>query len=622
MLSSVRENLKGTLMVVVVIIFIIPMVISGVGTTFMGGASSSDAAEVNGEQITGAELDRAIQVRRNQILSQQGANANTDLLTDEILRTPILQQLTKRLAVVTEGESKGMGMSDAQFADVVRKEESFFTDGEFNQQRYNTALAQSGFYTSAAFRNELKNDLIFRQQAMGLYLSSFVTQTQIEQLVKLTHQKRSFFSATIPVSLVEEKVEITESDIAGYYEANQAEFEVPEKVKVDYLELTVEQLANSIEVSDAEIMQQYEAEVSNFSSDASYEVAHILLEGDSQDKAAEVSEKLAAGNSFEDLAAEYSDDVGSSESGGSLGVLTPGMFPEAFEEAVYALEENQVSDAVETDAGLHFIKVTKKIENSVPSLESRKESIAADIARARAVDEFSALVDSLGELTYFSDNLDEAAEQLGLNIQQSNYFDRRTGSGIADNAKVREAAFDEKVSTVGNNSNTIEISAEQVVVLRLADKKPAYIKSLDEVMPLVEARVKKEKVAVLLEALSEEFIASLEGDSNSQELAEELGYQYESFDSVKRSDFSVDPTSLALAFAAEETDDGLSFNSETISSGDIKIVGVSKVEDGALTDLEDAEKSAFEAQIAQQFAVFDGSSYEALIVEDSDIKVF
>lgn len=620
MLEAVRENLKGTLMIVVVVIFIVPMVISGVGTTFLGSVAGNDAATVNNETVTSLELDRAVSMRRQQILSQQGANISPDQLTDEMLRGPILEQLTRRLAIVTHGEKAGMGLSDKQFSDAVKRQEAFFTDGKFNQQKYNSLLGQAGL-TSATFRRETARDLILSQQAIGLQLSAFATPAQLEQVVKLTHQKRSFYAVDIPASLADENIQVSEKDLQAYYDAHTSEFQVPEKVKVDYLELSVSGIAESIEVSEAEILQQYEAETANFSADANYEVAHILLEDTEQQEIDELASKIGAGESFEQLAKTYSDDLASSEDGGNLGILTPGSFPEAFENAVYTLEEGQVSGPVDTDAGTHFIKVTKKITTEVPSYESRKDAIAAEIARVRAADEFASLVETLGDLTFFAEDLTGAASQMGLEIKQSTYFDRNTGSGIAENAAVREAAFDESVLSLGKNSNRINVSPEQVVFLRLAGRKPAYVKSLEEVLPLVEARVQKQKAESYLASLSSEFIASVKSGADAEAIASEKNYGFAKHELAQRTDFSIDPSALSLAFEADAPSDGYSFVSELTRDGGYRIVAVSAVEDGKIEDLEDADKARFEAQIVQEISSFSGASYEDAIVETADIDI-
>ena len=96
---------------------------------------------------------------------------------------------------------------------------------------------------------------------------------------------------------------------------------------------------------------------------------HILAkvdpnEGDvdeAKKKAKETLEKaqkrLEAGESFEDLAKELSDDPGSKLRGGDLGCIGKGKAEKSFEDALYALEEGKMSGIVETGYGLHLIRL-------------------------------------------------------------------------------------------------------------------------------------------------------------------------------------------------------------------------------------------------------------------------
>lgn len=621
MLASVRENLKGTLVVVVVIIFIVPMVISGVGTTFLGSVAGTDAASVDGETISNVELERAVRLRRAQLLEQQGANASSEFLTDERLRGPVLDSLTRRLALVTNGQQAGMGMSPSVFEEALRSQEAFFTDGKFNQLKFTTLLAQNGL-TPSTYKKEVESDVIVRQQALGLQLSGIYSTAQFEQIVKLSHQKRSFFEVKIPLEQAEKDIKISEEDLQDFYDQNKSDYEIPQKLKVSYLELSVEALAESINVSDDEIQQQYDAEIANFSSDASYSVAHILLEGESKAKSEELAQKLSAGDNFEELAKVYSDDFASAETGGELGILTPGMFPEEFENAVYELEEGEVSSAVETDAGIHFIKVIQKVKTDVPSLDQRRDSIRSEIAKAKAADDFGAMVDTLGELTYFSEDLSEASEQLGLSIQSSSFFDKQSGSGIAESDAVRAAAFDEKVLSLGQNSNTIELAGDRVIVLRLEESKPAYLKSLEEVLPVVEARVKQLKINEELEALATRFESGVTTMEEAEALALELGYSYNNYELVNRSDLGVEQDVIVMAFlAAKPAEGALSFESGPSRDGSYRVVGVSDLQDGALSDLSDEERSAFSTQIEQGLSSLTGTSYEESVARLADIEL-
>lgn len=81
--------------------------------------------------------------------------------------------------------------------------------------------------------------------------------------------------------------------------------------------------------------------------------AHILVEKLSL--AQELKTKIVKGESFANLAKQYSTD-GSKKRGGDLGYFGRGMMVPEFEKAAFALEKGQVSEIVKTQFGYHIIK--------------------------------------------------------------------------------------------------------------------------------------------------------------------------------------------------------------------------------------------------------------------------
>jgi peptidyl-prolyl cis-trans isomerase SurA len=102
----------------------------------------------------------------------------------------------------------------------------------------------------------------------------------------------------------------------------------------------------------------------------------------------EVRERLAAGEPFEDLAREYSEDA-SAQGGGDLGTFGRGVLVPEFEEAAFALEPGEVSGIVPTRFGFHIIQVIEKGEDTVHArhILVRVEPGPEDEERARALAE-------------------------------------------------------------------------------------------------------------------------------------------------------------------------------------------------------------------------------------------
>ncbi|MFC0473695.1 peptidylprolyl isomerase [Halalkalibacter kiskunsagensis] len=119
--------------------------------------------------------------------------------------------------------------------------------------------------------------------------------------------------------------------------------------------LVLQKLATEgIEITDEDIRAYYEENEEQFGEQI--RASHILVED--EETAAEVLEKIEAGEDFAELAKEYSTDPGSGARGGDLDFFGEGKMVPPFEEAAFALEIGEISEPVESDFGFHIIKVT------------------------------------------------------------------------------------------------------------------------------------------------------------------------------------------------------------------------------------------------------------------------
>lgn len=154
------------------------------------------------------------------------------------------------------------------------------------------------------------------------------------------------------------------------------------------LNLSMKKLVeDDIEITDEEIEAFYSKNIDMFNIAEQVNASHILV--DTEELANEVLGKLEAGESFEDLALEYSND-GSKEMGGNLGYFGKGEMVESFETAAFALEVGQISDPVESNFGYHIIKLNEKVEAKEASLEDKREDIRGMVLESKVPEAFAA----------------------------------------------------------------------------------------------------------------------------------------------------------------------------------------------------------------------------------------
>ncbi len=96
-----------------------------------------------------------------------------------------------------------------------------------------------------------------------------------------------------------------------------------------------------------------------------WEVRHILLipnrirdENDSEDAIIEIRNRIISGESFGELAREFSDDPGSKQEGGRLDWAPEGTYAPEFEKVMTESSENQISEPFLTQFGWHILEVT------------------------------------------------------------------------------------------------------------------------------------------------------------------------------------------------------------------------------------------------------------------------
>lgn len=152
------------------------------------------------------------------------------------------------------------------------------------------------------------------------------------------------------------------------------------------IQYTVEKLFSDIEVRDDEIKNYYADHEEDFKTPEKVSASHILV--DSEDEAKDILDQLNKGMPFEEAARKYSN-CPSIENGGNLGEFTRGQMVKEFEDAVFSMDENQVSEPVKTQFGYHIIKLISRKEPGHIPLADVEDQIKSHLISLKQREKFA-----------------------------------------------------------------------------------------------------------------------------------------------------------------------------------------------------------------------------------------
>ena len=611
MLQTIRDRAQGWIAWVIVILISIPFALWGV-QSYLDVGSEPVAAEVNGVEITARDLDQRVQQTRMTLRDQLGSAYDPSAIDDAALRNEVLDRMVREALLIQVSNRLGMRVSDQELRAEILAEPAFQYDGRFDNAVYERALSFQGL-SPAEFEVRLRAQMVGNQLARALSGSELITAAERDAFQRLTRQQREVGWVRISTERFESDAPVAEDAIAAYYDEHPSEFRVPEQVKLEYLVLDVARLAEGQGVTEEALRQAYEAEQARFGQPERRSVRHILrtVQPGADDSAAEaavlaeiedIRRRIEAGESFEEVAKALSQDPGSASQGGSLGTIEPGIMDPIFDQAAFALAAGSLSEPVKTRFGYHLIRVDEIVPASVKPFEEVRAELEQELSRQQAESLYYDLGERLANVVYeASDSLEPAAEELGLNIETSDWLARGDGGeGLLAHPKVLAAAFSEDVLMERRNSDLIEPDKEalQAIVVRVVEHRDATTRPLEEVREEIVARLRQERAAQAAQAAAEQAAEALRQGKPLAEVAGEDTLHEPKL--VARGERDLPPEVSDLAFTLPAPAQGASsVGTVDLAGGDAAVVSVSKVEDGEVAEPAPGTPDPAESMLSQ-----------------------
>ena len=501
MLSAIRNKSKGWVAYVVVGFITIPFALFGI-QDYVSGSSNASIATVDGEDIDINIYYQELNTQQRNLQQQLGAaysqeidNALKQTLIDSMINEKLVENFASSLDIVT---------LDDEVRSVIEMNQAFQVDGEFSEDRYSQLLRLNS-YSPAGYEIAQSRALTRDQIKRNLSSSAFMSSTQIKQLNDLASQEREVSYIALNAKDYEGQVSVSQSEISDYFNENRSSFIESRKVKVDFVELSLEDMQEPANPDEETLQSLYDDNSELYTNSERRRAQHILIE--SEEIAKDLLDQINQGADFSELAIANSKDTSSNEKGGDLGFFERDLMGAEFDEAAFAMSLGEVSEIVSTDYGyFHIIKLTDIETETVQSFDDVREQLVAlhknNVSKKMLFD----LLEEFTSLAY-EESLDMVANQFGLELQTSDYF--ANSSQQFDEAFV-SAAFSAAVIDDGENSEVIELSAEKFVVLSLSSSQPEREKELDEVKDQVASILSNIGAKILIEDLSLSIATALE----------------------------------------------------------------------------------------------------------------
>lgn len=517
MLEAIRERTKGRFAKIILALIVIPFALFGIDTYLQNAGSNVAIAKVAGETITVQEYSNALQNLRNKLQSE--GKVDPAMLDKPEVRQLVLDRLITDRLLSKEVKRAKFNISDEQLSNYVIGLPEFTQDGQFSQELYDRILSQNRM-SPTQFENARRADLKVQQAREGLASLAFIPATVAEQTLKIEHQSREVSVAEIKTKDFISQVKIDPAQVKAYYEKNKDKFRKPEQIKLEFVLMSANTLIPGMQVTEDEAKKFYADNAEKFQGDEQRRASHILIgfglsatpqaKQEAKKKAeAVLAEVKKQGSNFEALAKKYSQDPGSAEKGGDLGVFGRGAMVKPFEDAVFSMAPGAVSDLVESEFGYHIIKLTE-IKGAAQDFDSVKTNIRAELMYQKALAKFSEQTENFSNMVYEqSASLEPAAKAFGLQIQKTDWLSRADGAKFFKNDKLMDKIFADEVLKEHRNTEAIEVAPNSLLSARVVDYKAEAPRTFDEVKGGIEDFLKLEEASKLAIQEGESALASL-----------------------------------------------------------------------------------------------------------------
>jgi len=545
--GPIKKFVLGGILVVICVSMAWYVLPGGGGTSVFGSNTPQKGvvASVAGEDVTTLEVQKQAQQMVQQQFPRGGAQTN---MLMPFFAQRAYDNLINEKVMLSEANRMGLQVSDAE----VREElehgpyaATFFPGGKFIGDEEYKNLLGSHDLTPPQFEHLVGNGILERKLEKLVASSATVTDAEVRQQFEKENTKVKFEYAVIKKDDILKSLHPAEAELKAFYDRNKQTYvnSIPEKRQLKYVVLDNTKMLAQTQVTQQDLASYYDQHRDEYRVPEQVNVRHILFKTPApgpdgkvdqkavdaaRAKAEDVLKQVKAGGNFADLAKRFSEDTTAKE-GGTLGWIGhgAGIAPE-FERVAFSLPKGGTSDLVKSNFGFHIIHVDDKQEAHVKTLDEVKSQIEPLIKQQKAGEAAQHAADQLLADSK-STSLEKAAAAKGLQVISTDFVTSKdTLPGIGSDPQFMTAAFCQ-----APNSPPDEAQLHQGwAIYQVTAVKPPATPTFEEIRSRVEQEFKNERAAQLLTQKTQELSDRAKADHDLKKTAKELGATYKTSDLV------------------------------------------------------------------------------------------
>jgi peptidyl-prolyl cis-trans isomerase D len=498
-LQTLRKGASGWIAKIFLVVLMLSFAVWGIADVFRGFGAST-VASVGGTDISANDFRARYLEQVQQIGRQTGRGLSPEQARAIGLDRQVLNQMIADATLEAEAKRLGLAVSDQQLAEAVAANPAYRRPGASAfDPAYFAQLLRSNSLTEGRFMHMERARMLRDQMIQSLGTGLAVPSVLVDAVHRYESEARDAAYILVTAEAVGTLPAPTEDELRAFFEAHKVTFRAPEYRKVSLLALTPDALAAQIKVGEEEARAVYDREQTRFGTPERRELRQIVFS--KAEDAAAASDKIKAGSSFSDIAAER----GLKPSDTDLGLVTKAaILDPRIAEVAFLIEPGGTSAPIEGRFGFALVNVTRAEPASRKPFEEVKAEIEKDLALAKARRELLDQHDAVEDERASGSTLGEIAKKLSLKLDVIDAVDRsgRDPAGQVVEMPARPEVIAGAFATQpGVETDTIQLPGSGGFVWYQTDAIiPARERTFDEARAAVEARFKEEAVAKAVEA--------------------------------------------------------------------------------------------------------------------------